>query len=122
MKIRAFAILAFLALTRPLDAAQPLFAAGLNTVLITNSVLYRIDDYPTAPKAVKIGETGQVLFDLAIDPTTQRFYAVGSSGLGTLYELNPTNGVATRIGDTGTTQVGLAFDKTGQLYSFGSTG
>jgi len=105
-----------------LDAAQPLFATGITTLKHSNTVLYRIDDYGTAPKAVKIGDTGQAFADVAIDPTTQRFYAETAVNPAVLFELNPTNGTASPIQSLGTNMPGLTFDRSGQLWGWGGSG
>src|SRR5437899_422463 len=91
-----------------LHAAQPLFAIGYRTLVYPDSVLYRIDDYATAPKATKIVETTNIFIDVAIDPTTQRFYAADIGSPQRLYELNPSNGTATVIQSVAGFQVGLA--------------
>jgi len=82
-----------------------------------SSNLYRIDNYATSPTAVDLGETGHVLGDIAIDPTTNRFYGISNTQL---FELNPNNAHATLIGTTGVgSQNALGFDASGQLYSWG---
>jgi hypothetical protein len=106
----------------PLEAAQPLFAIGFHTTAYPNSVLYRIDDYATAPKAAKIAETTNTFIDVAIDPTTQRFYATDIGSPQKLYELYPSNGTATAIQTVSGFQVGLAFDRGGQLWGWDANG
>ncbi len=102
----------------PSARAGMLFAVG-SGVGDRSSNLYRIDNYATSPAAVNIGETGHIMFDLAIDPTTDRFYAIDDSRQ--LFELNPLTGQATLIGNTGISgsQNALAFDASGQLFSWG---
>src|SRR5438105_4099395 len=102
-------------------AAQPLFATGLDTALSPHSVLYRIDDYTIQPRAVRIGDTGRILNDLAIDPSSQRFYGTDPKTF-SLYELNPNNGTANLIGSNGLVFNGLAFDKGGQLWGWNCNG
>ena len=125
MKTRLAALLALLgplAAGVQLEAAQPLFAIGFHTVAYPNSVLYRIDDYATAPKAAKIAETTNLFIDVAIDPTTQRFYATDIGSPQLLYELNPSNGTATVIQSVAGFQVGLGFDRGGQLWGWEANG
>lgn len=103
-------------------AASPAHASFLYAVgnggTDGSSSLYRIEHHATAPVAVPIAEVGLELFDLAVDPTTDRFYAVARNQ--NLYELDPSTAAPTLIGRLGrTTQNALEFDAAGQLYSWG---
>jgi hypothetical protein len=103
--------------TAALAAADTLYAVG-NGVGDNSSNLYRIDNYATAPTATDIGETGRVLLDLAIDPTTGVAYAIddGSS----LYHVDLTNATTTLIGPLGVQgENALEFAADGTLYSWG---
>lgn len=82
-----------------------------------SSYLYRIENYSTNPRAQIIGDTLEDLFDVAIDPTTGRFYGLGPDG--DLYELSTATGQASRVGFTGRFDLNaLAFDATGQAWAW----
>jgi len=99
---------------------QTLYALGLDFGL-SGSVLYRVDNYGTNPQAHTIGGSGEELFDLAIDPTTGRFYGVSPDGH--IYELNASTGGASAVGSTGRFDLNaLEFDATGQAWAWGGSG
>jgi hypothetical protein len=118
MKRTALLVLSTAMLALSTQAGQTLYAIG-NGVGDGSSNLYRIDNYGSAPAAVSIGEAGVKLFDVAVDPTSGRIYALDNSSM--FYELNPTSGVASVIGPMGVaSQNALVFDQTGQAFSWGS--
>jgi|GEM_PF-6767103 len=63
----------------------------------TSENLYTIDT--TTANATLVGNTGQFLESIAMDPTTGNLY--GADGSGSLYSLNKTTGASTLIGSTG---------------------
>jgi len=93
---------------------------GVGTGINDNSSnLYRINNFSTAPAAVNIGESGAVLTDVAVHPTTGVIFA--SDGL-QLFTLNPTTGARTLIGLHLTLDVitALEFNAQGQLFGWGA--
>ncbi len=81
--------------------------------------LYRIVNHAASPEAVNIGDTGLLLWDLAIDLTTGLSFGItpGSE----LYSIDLQSGAATLIGETGvSSQKALDFSSDGILYSWGS--
>jgi hypothetical protein len=102
----------------PVAVGQTLYGVGLDLGFGGSSFLYRIDNYGSSPQAHIIGDTDELLFDLAIDPTTGRFYGVSPDG--DLYELNPDTGHATSVGFTGRFDLNaLEFDGNGQAWAWG---
>jgi hypothetical protein len=101
---------------------QTLYGLGLNITASSGlSYLYRVDNYDTNPQAQVIGDSGAELFDLGIDPTTDRFYAVSPDG--NFYELDPATGQASFIGSLGRPDLNaLEFDSTGQAWAWGYGG
>ncbi|OEY67317.1 hypothetical protein [Marinobacter sp. X15-166B] len=63
-----------------------------------------------------IGNTG-VMFDIALNPITDRLYGVSSGG--TLFEIDKSDASTTPIGSTGATINGLTFSSDGTLYGSG---
>lgn len=103
-----------------LAAGQSLYAVGLDLGSIDSSFLYRIDNYGSSPQAHVLGDTGELLFDLAIDPTTGRFYGVSPDG--NLYELDANTGQSFLIGFTGHFDLNaLEFDTNGQAWAWGGS-
>lgn len=97
---------------------QALYATGIDLGSTGGSRLYRIDNYETNPVATVIGGTFKSVWDVAIDPTTGRFYGLGADG--SFYELNPANGLASLVGSTGEVDVNaLEFDAAGQAWTWG---
>lgn len=102
-------------------AGQTLYGVGLDLDFGGSSFLYRIDNYGSSPQAHVIGDTDELLFDLAIDPTTGRFYGVSPDG--NLYELDPDTGQAFEVGFTGRFDLNaLEFDANGQAWAWGGGG
>ncbi len=98
----------------PVTAGQTLYGIGLQG----SSFLYRIDNYANNPQAHVLGNTGEQLFDLAIDPKTSRFYGVSPDG--NLYELDSSTGDAFPVGFTGRFDLNaLEFDANGQAWALG---
>ena len=60
--------------------------------------LYRIDDYESSPRAVKIGATNVPLGDVAIHPTTGAVFGVTASSL---YSVDLATGNSSLIGNHG---------------------
>lgn len=104
----------------PAATAQTLYALGLDFGS-SGSVLYRVDNYANNPQAHAIGGSGETLFDVAIDPTTGRFYGISPDG--SLYELNAATGDASEVGFTGRSDLNsLEFDSAGQAWAWGTSG
>lgn len=97
---------------------QSLYAVGVDAGFTgITSFLYRIDDYGSHPRAHFIGQTFEDLLDVAIDPTTRRFYGVGAAG--DLFELDPATAASTSLGDTGQRDLNaLAFDLDGNAWAW----
>lgn len=95
-------------------------ATSANAVLIgaSNGNLYDLD--VTTNTSTLIGNTGVVMFDIALDPISGVLYGV--SGGGTLYSINTTTAAASAIGPSGAFINGLTFDSSGTLFGSGGTG
>jgi hypothetical protein len=100
---------------------QSLYAVGVDAGFTgITSFLYRIDDYGSHPRAHFIGQTFEDLLDLAIDPTTGRFYGLGATGH--LFELDPATAAATSRGATGQRDLNaFAFDVDGNAWAWSSS-
>lgn len=85
-----------------------------------SSSLYRIDDYGSNPTAEVIGEAGVTLWDIGIDPMTDRIYGVRED---IFYEIDSGTGAATALGLTGGPDFNaLEFDVNGQAYAWAASG
>lgn len=87
-----------------------------------SSSLYVIESWSTNPVARELGETGLVLTDLAIHPTTGELFAIDAAAPNNLYKLDRDDGSPRLIGPlTGfSNQTALEFDATGQLWMSGA--
>ena len=90
-----------------------LYAAGIATYGPKD--LYRIEDYGSAPKAVKIGLTNVALGDIAIDPMTGAAFGVSVSGL---YSIDLATGNTELTGIHGASGLNsLEFAPDGRLFA-----
>ena len=82
------------------------------------SELYRIDNPTTAPQAIILGDTGMLLYDLAIHPLTGEGYAIDvASGL---HKVDLKDGSLTWIGSPGALYLNaLEFLPCGRLLAWG---
>lgn len=99
------------------QGGQALYAIG-NEGGDGSSELFRIDNYSSTPTAIPIGKAGVKLFDVAVDSTSGRIYALNDAS--TFYEVNSTSGVAVPVGPMGVSgEIALVFDRTGQAFCWG---
>lgn len=99
-------------------AGQTLYASGLPAPFFGDTEIYLIQPYSDNPTAVDIGTVWQPIEQLAVDPATERLYAVTQTGL--LLEFAADLSSYVTVGDSGVgTGFALKFDSAGNGYAVG---